>query len=249
MAPSSRTARVDGVVGGLVRVEAVEPPADAEPATGLAAVALTGDDPHRYVAGGLAAGGADARWSRPAPSPPSRRRSRHGPPGGYAGRRPGPAPREPGPSSTLAVVGTAASRSSQRSRSTGGDPVGNSQGDVLVGRGEGGVVARLGQGLLQHRRVERAGPGETQPVVGDHPDADARRGGRCQRFDFPVVGTDVGLVDPGRRRPRSPRRCAPIRPPARPAAVRSLRLGSARPSVPASSRVSATVLIRPCPRW
>ena len=54
VAPSMRTARVDRVGDGLVRVEPVEAPADAEAAPGLAGLALAGDDPDREVARGLA---------------------------------------------------------------------------------------------------------------------------------------------------------------------------------------------------
>ena len=77
-----------------------------------------------------------------------------------------------------------------------GHAVGLGQAQPLVGRGEGGVVARLGQRLGQHVVVEAAGVGEALPVARDHPHADARRGGRGQLLD-------VALVDPhlGGRRP------------------------------------------------
>ena len=68
---------------------------------------------------------------------------------------------------------------------------------MLIGGGEAGVVPGLGQGLLEHRLLQRAGPGEAQPMVHHHPDPDAGRGGRGQGLDLAGKGPYLGLIAAG----------------------------------------------------
>ena len=68
---------------------------------------------------------------------------------------------------------------------------------MLVRSGVGGVVPGLGHGLLEDRLLEGARPGKPQPVIGHHPDADARRCGRRQGLHLSIEGTDLGLVASG----------------------------------------------------
>ena len=118
-------------------------------------------------------------------------------------------------SSTLASVGTEASRSSHRSTGTAATPSGTASRTCSSGGGERGVVPGLGQGLLEDRRVEGPGPGEAR--------AGGRRppGCRC-RPTSPTSGTrprrrrpGSPSRHPGPRRPRCPRRSGPSRPPGR----------------------------------
>ena len=77
-----------------------------------------------------------------------------------------------------------------------GHAVGLGQAEVLVGGGEAGVVAGLGERLGEDVVVEAAGVGEALPVADDDPHADALRLGRRQRLDLALVGPHLGVARP-----------------------------------------------------
>ena len=77
---------------------------------------------------------------------------------------------------TFSSVGTAASSSRHTSRvgATHAVDVGRARERVpLVGLAERGVVARVAQRLLDHRRLERTRPRVALAVIDDDADADA----------------------------------------------------------------------------
>src|SRR5581483_4905306 len=72
--------------------------------------------------------------------------------------------------------------------------VGLGQPRVLVGCGEAGVVARLGQCVRQHIVVERAGVGEPHAVVTDDPHPHAAGLGRRELLDISLVRADLRVA-------------------------------------------------------
>ena len=71
-----------------------------------------------------------------------------------------------------------------------GDAVGLRETGELVGLGERRVVAGRSESIGDQVVVESAGPGETSPPVGDHPDTDPRGTGLRQRLDVPGMSAN-----------------------------------------------------------
>ena len=179
------------VVGGLGEVDVGGLAAHRHAVAGLGLVAVLGQRLHRQVADGRAPGHGDAGGGRhrPLARAVAPLRDAHADDARVAGLD---GPLELERQVDLAVGGHRGQAVAPQVDVGRRHAVGLGQADPLLGLGEGGVVAGLGQHLGDDRLVERAGLGEAlAPVVHD-PHADAGRRGLGERLDLAAVHPHAG---------------------------------------------------------